>query len=188
MTRRNWKQAVSGSCCCSHGRCCTLPSSLGAFIASGLAVYDLQWQVIGPVMPCMMILLVGLGVVISRLNSIYPGWLAVRHWLVVLFTCAEGLQNRKDPDADQTTAPDQPFLLSDKFWNRAQSVLSALVVAQGQQQHLEQQRLQCDVEMGPVGCWSEDVPLLNDRQDQVSALLWMKGSLNGTGCLKYEQI
>lgn len=54
-----------------------LLTGFGAFVASGLAVYN-QWQlVIGPVAPGVLLLVAGFYFIVRRIQSIHPGWAAV---------------------------------------------------------------------------------------------------------------
>jgi hypothetical protein len=101
---------------------CAMLTAFGAFIASGLAVYNRAGVVVGPVIPGMLLLAVGLIAIVTRFHGLHPGanavWAAVLPWSSRVYAKAEDT----DIEVGQSL-----------FWKHCKKVLTAKQQQQQQQ-------------------------------------------------------
>jgi hypothetical protein len=146
-------------------------SGFGAFLFSGLAVYNKAGMVLGPLAPGALLMVLGLVEFIRRFKAIHPGWHVVVKGLWPGYTPLQ--------DVEEEQAADQRFLMSQQFWGQARDAMAAAMAAgaagaiqpwpqQHQQQQPQQQEEHVrDVELGVYssaadegGAGAETVPLL----------------------------
>jgi hypothetical protein len=107
---------------------CAVVTGFGAFIASGLAVYNRWGVVFLPVVPGMLLLVVGFAAIVTRFHSLHPGasavWAALLAMMKPCGSCVYAKVEDSDPDVDMGQS---------LFWKHCKRVLGKPPLPQQQQ-------------------------------------------------------